>query len=113
MNAPSVYLLSTERLSVNPEKPEFLEIMATPARPVAENKDELVAAFEVFDKDGSGSVSPSELRSVLISLGQRHSDEEIDEMVRQADLDNNGSIDCKWFPVPCVKGHSSRAESRH
>ncbi|KAL2756253.1 hypothetical protein ACRALDRAFT_2042422 [Sodiomyces alcalophilus JCM 7366] len=76
---------------------EFLEIMAAPARPVAENRDELVAAFQVFDKDGSGSVSPSELRSVLISLGQRHSDEEIDEMVRQADLDNNGYIDYHEF----------------
>lgn len=69
--------------------------MATPARPVGDSKDELVAAFQVFDKDGSGSVSPSELRSVLISLGQKHSDEEIDEMVRHADLDGNGSIDCK------------------
>ncbi|ROT36915.1 calmodulin [Sodiomyces alkalinus F11] len=76
---------------------EFLEIMAEPARPVGESKNELVAAFEVFDKDGSGSVSPSELRSVLISLGQRHSDEEIDEMVRQADLDRNGSIDYHEF----------------
>lgn len=71
--------------------------MATPARPVGDSKDELVAAFQVFDKDGSGSVSPSELRSVLISLGQKHSDEEIDEMVRHADLDGNGSIDYQEF----------------
>ena len=68
--------------------------MASPARPVGDSKDELVAAFQVFDKDGSGSVSPSELRSVLISLGQKHTDEEIDEMVKHADLDGNGSIDC-------------------
>lgn len=71
--------------------------MAAPARPVGDSKGELVAAFGVFDKDGSGSVSPSELRSVLISLGQKHTDEEIDEMVRHADLDGNGSIDCTCF----------------
>ncbi|CRJ92834.1 hypothetical protein BN1708_017034, partial [Verticillium longisporum] len=32
---------------------EFLEIMAAPARPVGSTENELVAAFEVFDKDGS------------------------------------------------------------
>ncbi|KAM0332608.1 hypothetical protein ACHAQA_002892 [Verticillium albo-atrum] len=76
---------------------EFLEIMAAPARPVGSTEDELVAAFEVFDKDGSGSVSSSELRSVLISLGQKHTDDEIDEMVKHADLDGNGSIDYHEF----------------
>lgn len=75
--------------------PEFLDIMATPSKPLGDSKDELVSAFQVFDKDGSGSVSPSELRSVLISLGQKHTDEEIDEMVKHADLDGNGSIDCE------------------
>lgn len=74
--------------------------MATPAKPVGDSKDELVAAFQVFDKDGSGSVSSSELRSVLISLGQKHTDEEIDEMVTHADLDGNGSIDCECLPIP-------------
>ncbi|RNJ55599.1 hypothetical protein D7B24_008384 [Verticillium nonalfalfae] len=76
---------------------EFLEIMAAPARPVGSTENELVAAFEVFDKDGSGSVSSSELRSVLISLGQKHTDDEIDEMVKHADLDGNGSIDYHEF----------------
>ncbi|KAH6674060.1 calmodulin [Plectosphaerella plurivora] len=76
---------------------EFLDIMASPSRPLGDSKDELVSAFQVFDKDGSGSVSPSELRSVLISLGQKHTDEEIDEMVKHADLDGNGSIDYQEF----------------
>jgi hypothetical protein len=86
-------------LKVLTRHPEFLDIMATPSKPLGDSKDELVSAFQVFDKDGSGSVSSSELRSVLISLGQKHTDEEIDEMVKHADLDGNGSIDCKFaFP---------------
>jgi calmodulin len=95
-------LLAT--LKVLTRHPEFLDIMATPSKPLGDSKDELVSAFQVFDKDGSGSVSSSELRSVLISLGQKHTDEEIDEMVKHADLDGNGSIDCKFAFSP-VRPH--------
>jgi len=56
------------------------------------------AAFEVFDKDGSGTISSDELRQVMKSLGEDLTDEEIEEMIREADKDNNGSIDCKQTP---------------
>jgi Ca2+-binding EF-hand superfamily protein len=61
---------------------------------------ELLAAFKVFDVDKSGSISPIELRQVLMSHGDVYTDEEIDEMIRQADLDGNGSIDCQFCPPP-------------
>ncbi|KAI8222067.1 hypothetical protein K4K54_007194 [Colletotrichum sp. SAR 10_86] len=79
---------------------EFLDLMseapATSSKAADPNR-ELTAAFKVFDKDNSGSVSPSELRQVLLSLGQRATDEEIEEMIRHADLDGNGSIDYQEF----------------
>ncbi|KAF9879007.1 calmodulin [Colletotrichum karsti] len=80
---------------------EFLQLMSEAPAPSSKDTDtnkELVAAFKVFDKDNSGSVSPSELRQVLLSLGQRATDEEIEEMIRHADLDGNGSIDCELLP---------------
>ncbi|KAF6843463.1 calmodulin [Colletotrichum musicola] len=79
---------------------EFLQLMSEAPAPSSKDTDtqkELVAAFKVFDKDNSGSVSPSELRQVLLSLGQRATDEEIEEMIRHADLDGNGSIDYQEF----------------
>ncbi|KAK7448189.1 hypothetical protein Landi51_06419 [Colletotrichum acutatum] len=79
---------------------EFLQLMSEAPAPSSKDSDtntELVAAFKVFDKDNSGSVSPSELRQVLLSLGQRATDEEIEEMIRGADLDGNGSIDYQEF----------------
>ena len=54
------------------------------------------AAFEVFDKDGSGTISAEELRQVMKSLGENLTDQEIDEMIAEADKDKNGSIDCKF-----------------
>ena len=55
------------------------------------------AAFDVFDKDGSGTISADELRQVMKSLGENLTDEEIDEMIREADKDRNGTIDCELF----------------
>ena len=57
-------------------------------------KEELRQAFSVFDVDKSGTISPDELRRVMRSIGENFSDDEISEMMRQADKDGNGSIDC-------------------
>lgn len=61
------------------------------------------AAFDVFDKDGSGTISADELRQVMKSLGENLTDEEIDEMIREADKDKNGAIDCMCL-VPLYPG---------
>lgn len=58
-----------------------------------------MAAFRVFDKDGSGTISAAELKAVMKSLGENLTDAEIDEMIREADKDNNGTIDCKSAPL--------------
>ena len=67
-----------------------------------------MAAFKVFDKDGSGTISAAELKAVMKSLGENLTDAEIDEMVREADKDNSGTIDCKYMwngssPRPFVR----------
>lgn len=59
---------------------------------------ELRAAFEVFDQDGSGTISADEMRRVMKSIGEELTDAEIDEMIKEADTDGNGTIDCE-FPI--------------
>jgi calmodulin len=39
-------------------------------------------AFKVFDKDGNGFISAAELRHVMTNLGEKLTDEEVDEMIR-------------------------------
>jgi hypothetical protein len=54
------------------------------------------AAFQVFDRDGSGTISAQEMREVMKNLGENLTDQEIDEMIAVADKDNNGTIDCRF-----------------
>ena len=56
------------------------------------NEAEIKEAFRVFDKEGNGYISAAELRHVLTNLGERLKDEEVDEMIREADLTGDGQI---------------------
>ena len=52
-------------------------------------------AFKVFDRDNNGFISAAELRHVMTSIGEKLTDDEVDEMIREADLDGDGRIDCR------------------
>ncbi|XP_033763698.1 calmodulin-A-like [Pecten maximus] len=76
--------------------PEFLSMMARQVRDGNED-EELVEAFRVFDKDGNGFISASELRHVMLSLGEKLTDEEVDEMIKEADSNGDEQIDYNEF----------------
>eukprot|EP00301_Raphidiophrys_heterophryoidea_P008749 c1317_g1_i1.p1 GENE.c1317_g1_i1~~c1317_g1_i1.p1 ORF type:complete len:150 (-),score=35.57 c1317_g1_i1:331-780(-) len=54
-------------------------------------------AFSVFDKNGDGSISISELEKVFTSLGYKNSPEELRNMVKEVDKDGNGTIEFNEF----------------
>jgi Ca2+-binding EF-hand superfamily protein len=49
---------------------------------------------QVFDRDNNGFISAAELRHVMTSIGEKLTDDEVDEMIREADQDGDGRIDC-------------------
>lgn len=65
--------------------PEFLTMMARKMKDT-ESEEEIREAFKVFDKDGNGYISSAELRHVMTNLGEKLTDEEVDEMIREADV---------------------------
>ena len=71
--------------------PEFLSLMARKMKDT-DTEEELVEAFKVFDRDGNGFISAAELRHVMTNLGEKLTDEEVDEMIREADVDGDGQI---------------------
>ena len=61
--------------------PEFLTLMARKMKDT-DSEEEILEAFKVFDKDGNGFISAAELRHVMTNLGEKLTDEEVDEMIR-------------------------------
>ncbi len=60
---------------------------------VAEFKE----AFELFDQDGSGTITLAELKAVMKNLGLNPSDNELLEMINEVDADGNGTIEFTEF----------------
>ena len=63
----------------------------------AQQISELKEAFQLFDRDGDGTISTDELGIVLRSIGQNQSDAAIQEMIAEVDDDNNGYCEYDEF----------------
>ena len=61
------------------------------------NDEEIKDTLRVFDKDCNGFISAAELRQALANLGQKLTEEEVDEMIKEVDFDGDGQIDFAEF----------------
>lgn len=64
----------------------FLRILNRPGgfRDMGE-PDEYCRGFQVFDKDMTGFIGVGQLRYILTNLGEKFSDEEVDELLKSVD----------------------------
>lgn len=68
-------------------------ILDIPENELQEYRD----AFNLGDKDGSGSISVKEFKKLLKNMGQKISNEEVANLIRKYDSDNSGEIDFEEF----------------
>uniref|UniRef100_A0A1Q3FT20 Putative calmodulin n=1 Tax=Culex tarsalis TaxID=7177 RepID=A0A1Q3FT20_CULTA len=61
------------------------------------SEDQLHEAFRIFDRDGNGRISADELRVALRSFGEQLTEEELEELLREADVNSDGQIDYQEF----------------
>ena len=76
-----------------------------------DSEEEIREAFKVFDRDNNGFISAAELRHVMTSIGEKLTDDEVDEMIREADQDGDGRIDCTPRTSPLLQGPSPFADN--
>jgi calmodulin len=84
---------------------EFLTMMARKMKDT-DSEEEIREAFKVFDRDNNGFISAAELRHVMTSIGEKLTDDEVDEMIREADQDGDGRIDCEK-PLCAGQNHTN------
>jgi calcium-dependent protein kinase len=58
--------------------------------------DKLKAAFEMYDKDGSGSISTDEIKQVL-GVGKDISEEVWQQIVKEVDANGDGEVSFEEF----------------
>ena len=78
-----------------------------------DSAEEIKEAFKVFDKDGNGFISAAELRHIMTNLGEKLSDEEVDEMIREADIDGDGQINYEEFVKVSTHTHTLTRSHAH
>ncbi|XP_059658123.1 calmodulin-like isoform X1 [Cornus florida] len=79
------------------DRKEFLDLMARRLKADPKTEGDLREAFLVFDKDESGFITADELRHVMTSLGEKLTDEEVNEMIHEAEGDGDKRISYEEF----------------
>nr|XP_053653991.1 neo-calmodulin-like isoform X1 [Cherax quadricarinatus] len=75
---------------------EFLQMMSKKLKDIG-NEDELKEAFKVFDKKNSGYLSSTELRHVMTSMGEKMSEQEVEDMIKEAAPNSDGRVNYEEF----------------
>ncbi|ALC40232.1 CG17493 [Drosophila busckii] len=77
----------TGRIAFN----DFLHLMRLKMA-AKDTKQDMLKAFSFFDDDHTGTISFNNLKRVANELGENLTDEELQEMIDEADLDGDGEV---------------------
>merc|ERR1719458_1114907 len=75
---------------------EFLEMMTTKMSE-KDSREEILKAFRLFDDDETGFITLKNLRRVAKETGENMTDEELQEMIDEADRDGDGQVSEEEF----------------
>merc|ERR1711871_307077 len=75
---------------------EFM-MMMTAKMAEKDSREEIGKAFRLFDDDETGKISFKNLKRVAKELGERMTDEDLQEMIDEADRDGDGEVNEEEF----------------
>ncbi|XP_060580831.1 uncharacterized protein LOC132737547 [Ruditapes philippinarum] len=73
------------------DEKDFVSTVVKFWKPVNTEED-IIDAFKVFDREGSGYLDAKQLKHVLLNLGEKMNEKEIDDLLQEADLDADGQL---------------------
>ncbi|CAF0819613.1 unnamed protein product [Rotaria sp. Silwood1] len=76
---------------------EYLSFMLTFIKKNVTTEDNLKDAFNLFDQNDDGFIETKDLREIMTNLGEKITDEDIDEMIREADIDKDFKVNFYEF----------------
>lgn len=102
---------------------DFRHLMTIIHRDSVRKEDEektLMRAFKLFDKDNNGTIERAELERITTQLGEKLTDEELEQMFKLVDSNKDGKIDyrefIKYVTKPITKepmGHRKKNHNKH
>lgn len=75
---------------------DFLSLMSVKMAE-KDTKEEILKAFRLFDDDETGTISFKNLKRVAKELGENLTDEELQEMIDEADRSGDGEVNQEEF----------------
>ena len=60
-------------------------------------EDDVINAFRVFDKNETGLITLNELKHIMTTTGDKLTEQEVNLMIREADVDSNNNINYEEF----------------
>ena len=72
-----------------------------------EKEEEIREAFRVFDKDDNGYISAAELKHVMTNLGEKLTDDEVNEMIKEGDIDGDGQVNYEGTEATFLQLHGT------
>ncbi|XP_019395868.1 PREDICTED: centrin-1-like [Crocodylus porosus] len=62
-----------------------------------DSKEDILKAFKLYDQNGTGKISFENLKCVANEIGENLTDEELQEMIDEADMDGDGEVNEQEF----------------
>ena len=75
---------------------DFLTIVKRREKDV-DKEEEVLNAFKLFDKEGNGLININELKHIMLTVGNNITEEELNDLLKEADTDNDGYINYEEF----------------
>jgi calmodulin len=59
--------------------------------------DDIINAFQIFDRNHDGTISINEFKHILMDLGQKLSEKEVEEIIQDIDFNEDGKLNYREF----------------